>query len=420
MTVTESAVPFVDLPSADLVVDGLYDGGSRGSVADDPLARLLPVGNQGGFRYNGSPRAGTVRVVALYTTAAEADWPDALDPQTGIFTYYGDNRSPGRELHDTRRAGNLLLRDVFELSHGTAADRRKVPPFFLFQKSTPGRRVMFRGLLVPGAATLTSDDDLVAIWRSTAGLRFQNYRARFTVLDVGHISRQWVDDIMVGNAIASPNCPPAWKAWIDDHVFLPLTAPATTVTRTKAQQLPGDPVGTAILCQVHQHFQGRPHDFEPIAVELWRLIAPATGSCDVTQPSRDGGRDAVGEYRLGPPSDPVAIEFALEAKCYSETNAVGVRDVARLISRIRHRQFGVFVTTSYYNPQVYSEVRSDGHPIALISGRDIVEALRAHGYADVSAVKAWLDKTGPQMGDVTSAVDPTALQSRQAAASHQA
>lgn len=95
---------FADLASADLIVDGLYEGGTRGTVADDPLAILLPVGNQGGFRYSGSPRARTVRLVALYTTATEVDWPDALDPQTGVFTYYGDNRRPGRELHDTQRA----------------------------------------------------------------------------------------------------------------------------------------------------------------------------------------------------------------------------------------------------------------------------------------------------------------------------
>ncbi|MER6595223.1 hypothetical protein ABT214_25930, partial [Micromonospora purpureochromogenes] len=26
------------------------------------------------------------------------DWPDALDEQTGAFTYYGDNKQPGAEL----------------------------------------------------------------------------------------------------------------------------------------------------------------------------------------------------------------------------------------------------------------------------------------------------------------------------------
>jgi hypothetical protein len=47
-----------------------------------------------------------VRLVVLYTSGAEPDWPDELDPYTGTFTYFGDNRSPGRELHDTWKRGN--------------------------------------------------------------------------------------------------------------------------------------------------------------------------------------------------------------------------------------------------------------------------------------------------------------------------
>jgi len=108
-----AVVPFEDLPDVDLVLDQVYGGGSSGTFADDPLARLLPVGNQGGFRPAGSTRTGTVQLAVLFTTGAVVDWPDSLDPQTGIFTYYGDNRSPGRELHMTGRAGNLLLRDAF-------------------------------------------------------------------------------------------------------------------------------------------------------------------------------------------------------------------------------------------------------------------------------------------------------------------
>ena len=52
---------------------GPYDGGSSKTMADDPLVRLLPVGNQGGFRCAGSPRQGSVRLGVLYTTAAEPD-----------------------------------------------------------------------------------------------------------------------------------------------------------------------------------------------------------------------------------------------------------------------------------------------------------------------------------------------------------
>ncbi|HXT43717.1 MAG TPA: hypothetical protein VN748_06320 [Pseudonocardiaceae bacterium] len=134
----ERVVPFADLALADLIVDQLYDGGTSDTVADDPLARLLPVGNQGGFRYAGSPRKAAVRLVVLYTTATEIDWPDSLDPQIGVFTYYDDNRSPGRELHDTQRLGNVLLRDAFEQGHGSADQRRRVPPFLLFEKAVPG------------------------------------------------------------------------------------------------------------------------------------------------------------------------------------------------------------------------------------------------------------------------------------------
>ena len=104
------AVEFHQLANADLVVDRIYKGGSAGNAGDDPLSRLLPgVGNQGGFRMYGSPARDSVKLVVLYTSGAEPDWPDFLDPYTGSFTYFGDNRSPGRDLHDTPRRGNLLL-----------------------------------------------------------------------------------------------------------------------------------------------------------------------------------------------------------------------------------------------------------------------------------------------------------------------
>lgn len=108
------SVPFDELPSADLVVDRVYRGGSRGSVADDPLSKLLPVGNQGGFRYWGKRDA--PRLVVLYTSGVEPDWPDVLDPASGAFTYFGDNRHPGKELHDSSRGGNVILRRTFDFA----------------------------------------------------------------------------------------------------------------------------------------------------------------------------------------------------------------------------------------------------------------------------------------------------------------
>lgn len=109
------------------------------------------MGNQGGFRFNGSVGKGTVKLVVQYTSGTEVDWPDQIDPTTGDFTYYGDNRRPGRDLHDTPRNGNVLLRDIFAASRADAAARLRVPPILLFQRTGSGRDVMFRGLLAPGS-----------------------------------------------------------------------------------------------------------------------------------------------------------------------------------------------------------------------------------------------------------------------------
>jgi hypothetical protein len=67
-----------------------------------------------------------------------------------------------------------------------------------------------------------------------------------------------------------------------------------------------------------------------------------------------------------------------------------VKEVSRLISRIRHRQFGVLVTTSLVARQAYEEVREDRHPILFISGRDIAEILIANGFNTVGRVAALL------------------------------
>lgn len=85
------------------------------------------------------------------------------------------------------------------------------------------------------------------------------------------------------------------------------------------------------------------------------------------------------------------MDFALEAKCYGPKNSVGVRELSRLISRIKHREFGVLVTTSYVDKQAYQEVTDDGHPVILTTARDIVGLLRSAGVQTPEQVAAWLD-----------------------------
>jgi hypothetical protein len=289
-------VAFADLPTADLVVDRVYRGGTARNRGDDPISKLLPVGNSGGFRFRGSVIKDTVGCLVLYTSLAEADWPDHLDSGTGTFLYYGDNRSPGRQLHDTPRKGNLALSQMFGRLY-SPADRAQVPPIFLFAKLGTGADVRFRGVLVPGSVAVPQDEQLVAIWRSTDGERFQNYRAAFSVLNVPTVKRAWLDDVCAGRPL-SDSAPSPWRAWVTTGLQDRLLAPRSIQIRSREEQSPRSKEGKAILEEVRDHFSGRPHDFEACAAELWSMIAPATEEMVLTRPSRDGGRDAVGTYRV--------------------------------------------------------------------------------------------------------------------------
>jgi len=122
-------------------------------------------------------------------------------------------------------------------------------------------------------------------------------------------------------------------------------------------------------------------------------------SLDLTRPSRDGGRDAIGKLRIGTGRSAILSDFALEAKCYAISQPVAVRELSRLISRLRHRQFGVFVTTSYIHLQAYKEIKEDEHPIVVISARDIAELLKAIGVTDATATRAWLNREFPISSD---------------------
>jgi hypothetical protein len=66
--------------------------------------------------------------------------------------------------------------------------------------------------------------------------------------------------------------------------------------------------------------------------------------------------------------------------------------MSRLISRLRHRQFGILVTTSYLDRQAYREIKEDGHPIIVVSAVDIVGILKKSGIATVRDLQAWVSE----------------------------
>jgi hypothetical protein len=375
------------LRNADLMVDRIYAGGRKGNASDDPLPHLIGVSNQGGFRYVGSKDH--PRLVVLTSTMSDPDWPDSLDRETGIFTYYGDNKKPGHELHDTPRFGNLLLRNMFHAAHGGIAERALVPPVFVFANTGSWRDVEYLGLFVPGAERLDASHDLVAVWKEKSGKRFQNYQAKFTALDTQIVPKQWLSALKKGDARLEQS-PPPWRAWVERGIYRPLKAPRTVEHRSREEQLPTDKLGFARIAFIQKYFAEDPIRFEACAAKIAELMIGAIAAIDLTRPTRDGGRDAIGKFRIGKGASAVLVDFALEAKCYDLGNSVGVKELSRLISRLRHRQFGVLVTTSYVATQAYQEIKQDQHPIVIISARDILDVLRASGISTDDEIAKWL------------------------------
>jgi len=391
-------IPFDDLGLSDLIVDAIYEGGNAESSLGDPISKILPgVGNMGGFRASG--RGDVKKFVVLFTSGEDRDWPDSLDINTGKFIYFGDNKKPGHDLHDTKPRGNIILKNVFCWLHATPTERKNISPFFIFKKNpiaTSARSVQFLGLAVPGFHGFTATEDLVAIWKATNGQRFQNYRAVFTILDEAIISRAWLNDLLQGN-LETKNAPVNWLKWRNKGSYKPLMAEATTTIRSLDNQKPKSLSQEKILEQIFNHFKDNPVAFESFAAKIYSLLDSRVIIDEITRKTMDGGRDAIGRYLMGLEDDPVYVEFALEAKCYKpglngdKPNTVGVKEVSRLISRLRHRQFGVLVTTSAIAQQAYQEVREDKHPVIFISGKDIVEILIKKGY-DEKSISVFLEE----------------------------
>ncbi len=386
-------IPFCKIRGADLIVDTVYEGGEDKNIKSEVLSKITHVGNAGGFRKcykkdDQGRRTDELAYVCIYTTGEEIEWCDELDRTLGRFTYYGDNRKAGNPITHTKAGGNEFLQMIF--NYLAAGLRTKIPPIFVFEKYC-GRDIMFLGVAVPGDQRINPQDALVALWAQNKEGRYQNYRAYFTILDIPQIDHNWLDDLIQGYGYDSQYAPAVWKRWVKAAEYRPLITEKNPIQyRKKNEQLP--PHGTngfSMLERLIEYFPD-PYDFEKCACKIAQLMDPNIVTIETTRRTRDGGRDAVGKYRIGPPAAGIELEFALEAKRYKTENSVGVKETSRLISRIKHRQFGIFVTTSFIGDQAYKEIIEDEQPIVIVSGKDIIDILMRSGINDVQLLDEWL------------------------------
>ncbi|WP_045517864.1 protein NO VEIN domain-containing protein [Clostridium sporogenes] len=214
-------IKFEDLQEADLIVNAIYKSGNNGNYSDEALSKLMKCENSCGFRKKGSLKESKLKYVVLYSTGKHSHWKDILNMETGEFTYYGDQDKVNKEIYDTPKKGNEVLRRTFEnLRKG---NRDNIAPFFIFIKEER-RDVRFIGLAVPGNPNKSIEECLEVVTIDKPEGQIKNYKAIFTILDVQQINRKWLEDLEEENGLLSQYAPIEWKVWIEGAKYNTLLA----------------------------------------------------------------------------------------------------------------------------------------------------------------------------------------------------
>lgn len=210
-------VDFEKLQEVDLIVDTVYKSGSQNNFSDEVLSKLMKCENSGGFRKKGSFKDKKFKYIVLYSTGNHSEWTDSYNEKTREFIYYGDQDKPNKDVTDTRKKGNEVLKRTFDLLK--AGNRKDIAPFFVFIKQQK-RDVKFIGLAVPGSRTHSIEECIVVKETVKSEGVIKNYKAIFTILSVERIDRRWLLDLDNLVGIESDYVPLEWKEWVQNNEIL--------------------------------------------------------------------------------------------------------------------------------------------------------------------------------------------------------
>ena len=384
-----------------LRIDSLYRITNDWKKSEDEFNKFFRFGdgkginNTSGFRPKSRSDIKSTSILdcafcVLVTNYGEREWPDELNPETGQFTYYGDNREPGAAIDSTQVGGNRFLQKIFESLHSQS--RTLIHPVLCFEsvKILNKSYMKFLGIAVPGAQGLSATDDLVAVWKIREGQRFQNYRSIFTILKEELVQKEWLEDLIRGvPSQESIYCPKTWSFFVKTGIYKALECEKSVSPRNKKEQQPSTKNEKRVLDYLFNELTDR--EFEYASAEIVKLLDPSFKNLFVTRASRDGGRDVIAEYYLGHADHQIKLSAYIEAKKWKLDASIGVKPMMRLISRLKHRDIGVFITTSFFDKQVQKELIEDGHPVMLISGGDIARLLIKSDLSDQESLCAWVD-----------------------------
>jgi hypothetical protein len=98
-------ISFSDLSNADLILDAVYKGGLADNAGDDRIAKLLPCGNQGGFRFCGSTTLPGRLLAVPFSTFNEPTGQTCLSPSPDVSCTLATIDNPA--MNYTKRAAEI-------------------------------------------------------------------------------------------------------------------------------------------------------------------------------------------------------------------------------------------------------------------------------------------------------------------------
>ncbi len=350
----------------------LKGSGMLNSPGIRPLAYTTPLSKLGLPAY-------LILVTNEITSGQLNPWDDIVDLSNAEILYWGDAKADPRKKIDDFK-GNAVLRKIYDFI--LTGPRELVPPILHFSKPKKGI-VKFNGLCVL--------DRLDISWFDDHGKPTRNYHAKLTVLDCEEVWVEWLHHRVVSESVITldhhKRCPESWLKYKKGNKK-PIDIWMKEV-RSESQQMPQKNSDEDKI--LHQLIKLEPYDFEKAIVSLFQQMTEITHHVSHTRATGDGGFDFYGTFKLPRPLG-YEIHFRGEVKRYSRSTAVDPKAVSRLVARLSRQEYGIFVTTSYFTIQAQKEVLSDGYPVHLISGADLVFILKHLRLISKGKIRAdWLE-----------------------------
>ena len=374
-----------DNPKFKWVIDDAYRNTGSKNNKNDQLIRKIWVNkdfdladdekdwtiqNSGGIRglskgdlsgkISGIDKSAVFCFTTKQSTGSHNPWDDATDYFKGEVKYWGDAKyNKSKDIDEW--LGNRILKNISDKTIEGNFD--EVPPILYFNSNKSGW-ISFRGLCVIYGYQERSFMD--------KDHRIKNYQWSFAMLDVQSVDPEWIKHRALNNNDNHKSCPLAWKNYVKNGKIKRLQAWRNNI-KSKDSQLP---VKRSKEDRFLQSLKEMPYDdFETIICSMLQS-SNLVHNIDQTRKTSDGGFDMIGKFFLPDPFH-YEINFKGEVKRWAGNSSVGVKDISRLVARLRRGEYGLFFTTSYYGRQAQEEVIKDAYPVKLFSGVDMYNLFEA-------------------------------------------